>query len=178
MKIFLIAGKAGSGKTDAAKFIKRYYEAKSYKVVITEVSKYLKLYAKEIIDWDGNNDTKPRTFLQEIGSTLRHEIFNEDFLINRLLDDIKVYEKYADILVVSDVRLPNEIIKIKEKYPAVSIKIINNISLNNLSEIERNHETETKLDEYQDYDYIIINDEANKLNEKVINVIKEVDKNE
>ena len=69
MKIILIAGKAGSGKKEVAKMIKEYYIYQKKDTVITSYSKYLKLYAEEIIDWDRNDATKPRKFLQDLGAS-------------------------------------------------------------------------------------------------------------
>ena len=42
MRIFVIAGKSGSGKNTTAKLIKKYYDTKGQKTIITEFSKYLK----------------------------------------------------------------------------------------------------------------------------------------
>ena len=68
MTIFLIAGKSGSGKSTVAKIIKDYYEEKKQKTIITQYSKYLKIYAKEMLGWNGDDQKKPREFLQEMGS--------------------------------------------------------------------------------------------------------------
>ena len=83
MKIFLIGGKSGSGKGEVAKLIKEYYIYKLEESVITEYSKYLKLYATELTDWDGNPVTKPRKYLQSIGDVARG--IDSKFLINRMI---------------------------------------------------------------------------------------------
>ena len=70
MKIYLVAGKSGSGKGEVARIIKEYYLGLGKKPIVTGFSKYLKMYAKEIIDWNGNNP-KPRKFLQDLGVTIR-----------------------------------------------------------------------------------------------------------
>lgn len=71
MKIFVVGGKSGSGKGEVAKFINEFYIYKLKKCVITEYSKYLKEFAKELTDWDGISSNKPRDFLQEFGSKIR-----------------------------------------------------------------------------------------------------------
>ena len=73
MKIYLVAGKAGSGKGEVAKIIKEHYLSLKKKPVITEYSKYLKLYASEILGWNGG-EPKPRKFLQDLGVTIRENI--------------------------------------------------------------------------------------------------------
>ena len=52
MKIFVVGGKAGSGKGEVARFIKEFYIYKLESCVITEYSKYLKNFATEMTEWD------------------------------------------------------------------------------------------------------------------------------
>ena len=178
MKIYIIGGKAGSGKNTSANYIKKYYESIGKKSVITEISKYLKSYAYEMVDWDGEYETKPRAFLQEIGSLIRHELFNEDFFINRLLEDIKVYEKFVDVAIIADARFPREIEKIKESCDGVSIEIINKFSDYALSGSEEKHETETALDSFNGFDYIVENKTFDQLEQEMIKIVNEVENNE
>ena len=49
MRLFVIGGKSGSGKSTLAKLIKEHYNKLGEKTIITEFSKYLKLYAYEMI---------------------------------------------------------------------------------------------------------------------------------
>ena len=113
MRIFVIAGKSGSGKNTTAKLIKKYYDTKGQKTIITEFSKYLKMYAYEFLgSYDESN--KPRKFLQKLGDEVRK--INNDFLINRLKEDIEVYKMFYDNVVICDARLINEIEAMKEYY--------------------------------------------------------------
>ena len=107
MKIFLVGGKSGSGKSEVSKLIKEYYIYKLEECVITSFSKYLKLYATELTDWDGNPATKPREYLQNIGDVVRN--IDKRFLTSRLIEDIILYQKYVDNIIISDVRYPAEI---------------------------------------------------------------------
>ena len=108
MKIYLVAGKSGSGKGEVAKIIREYYLSKGRKPIITSFSKYIKMYAKEIIGWDGS-EPKPRKFLQDLGVTIRENIDMPLFFLNRMIEDIKVYNLYFDTVIIDDVRLPIEI---------------------------------------------------------------------
>lgn len=176
MKVYVIAGKAGCGKNTTANYIKEYYETLGKSVAITEISKYLKLFAYEIKNWDGKRETKPRTFLQEVGSAIRHELYNEDFLINRLLEDLKVYEKFVDVVIIADVRFPREVELIKEKCGATSIRVINEFNDYELSGSEKLHETETALESYDKFDYVLHNKTFEDLKNDVENIVKEVEK--
>ncbi|MCR5787725.1 MAG: hypothetical protein K6G37_01400 [Bacilli bacterium] len=176
MKVYVIAGKAGSGKNTSANYIKEYYEEKGKKVVITEISKYLKLFAYELLNWDGKRETKPRKFLQDVGSYIRYEAFDEDFLINRLVEDVKIYEKYVDVVIVADARLPREIDDLKNEYNATAIKIINKFNDYELKNEEKVHETEVALNSYDKFDYVIENETFNKLKEDIYKLVEEVEK--
>ena len=160
LKIFLIAGKASSGKNTVAEIIKDYYIEKDKTSVITSYSKYIKLFAMELLDWDGLEENKPRTFLQDLGSIVRNNIHNEYFFTNRMIDDIKIYNNYVDNVIVSDIRLPLELSEVKNKYEnAYSIKV-NRSKENELNEIQKNHATETSIDKMNEFDYLIDNDSS------------------
>ena len=107
MKIFVVGGKSGSGKGEVAKIIKEYYIYKLKNCVITGFTKYLKLFAMEMTDWDGVSANKPRDFLQSFGDQLR--AYDEKFLTKRMVEDLNIYEKTVDVVVINDARLPLEI---------------------------------------------------------------------
>lgn len=164
MKIILISGKAGSGKTSLAKRISELLP----KTVITSFSKYIKLFALEMTDWKGNDSDKPREFLQNMGDTLRS--IDHNFMCNRLMEDMKVYEMYYDYVIISDVRLVNELEYFTNNnlYETYSIRINNNDNRRNLNNSEMNHITETDLDNYNIFNLIIDdNDIDNNIDEIV-----------
>ena len=175
MKIFVVGGKSGSGKNEVAKMIEEYYIYKLKKCVITEFSKYLKIFAKELTDWDGISQDKPRDFLQHLGINVIREKMGEDFLIKRLIDDIKVLFNYCDCIVVSDVRLPLEFELVDKAFDNVVNVFIERPKFNNdLTVDEKKHITETALDNYNNYDLKIINDgNLNDLKNKVYEILKE-----
>lgn len=156
MKLILIAGKARSGKTETAKMLKQLLQEKGYKTVITEYSKYIKLFAKEFTDWDGVSEPKPRAFLQDFGYYIRHESASPDYFIERMKEDIRIYEKLIDVLIISDVRLVSEIEEMAFLNP-ITIHVKNDNNLYDLSEKESQHETEHALDNFENFQYSIIN---------------------
>ena len=89
MQIILVAGRARSGKTYVAKELKSILESNNKKVIITEYSKYVKLFAKDILGWDMVSEPKPRTFLQDLGNRLR-EHYGECYFVKRMKEDILV----------------------------------------------------------------------------------------
>lgn len=175
MKIFLVAGRAGSGKGEVAKIIKEYYISLKKKAIITEYSKYLKLYANEVLGWNGE-EPKPRKFLQDLGVTIRENMDMPKLLINRMIEDIKIYSLYADIVIISDVRYPDEIEDLKNNFKNVySIYVINQFGKSELSLEEQTHVTETALENYSNFDITITNDNLNILDNRVIEFIERVE---
>lgn len=153
-KIYILTGKAQSGKNEVSKIIKNYFE--NEKTIELAYASYLKEYIKNITDWDGSEDTKPRELLQQLGIELIKNKIKDNLLIERITDDIKVYSYFFDIIIISDARFKEEIEEIK--------KISNNVTvinikgkLNKLTQNQQNHITETALDNYNNYDYVIEN---------------------
>ena len=160
MRVFLIAGKAGCGKNEVASILK----SKLDNTVITGLSKYIKLFALELTNWDGNDNNKPREFLQTMGDKLR--ACRKDYLTKRIYEDIEIYENEGiSNIVISDVRLIDEIeyFKSKEDLEVITIRVNCDDSKRCLSEEEKNHITEIELDNYSEFDYII----ENKFNEEL-----------
>ncbi len=154
MKVILIAGKSGSGKSTLGKTIVKLLNDKGIAALQTEFSKYIKLYAKEMLNLKENSD-KPRRFLQEMGSYIRENLFDKNFFIKRMLEDIKVYESSFVVVVISDVRLIQEIEEMKKSnYEVISI-YVESSKENDLTEEEKNHITEKELENYQNFDYRI-----------------------
>ena len=176
MKIFLVAGKSGSGKGEVAKIIESYYLSIGKKTIITSFSKYIKTYAKEIIKWDGK-EPKPRKFLQDLGVTIRENMDMPLFFVNRMIEDIRVYNMYFDTVIIDDVRLPIEIDELKKTFKEVyAIYVVNQFAPSKLTIEEQMHITETALENYSNFDMTIVNDNIEILDDRVINYVKGVEK--
>ena len=170
-KIFIVSGKARSGKNEIAKIIEKHYNNK--KTITISFGHYVKDYAKRVSEWNGEEETKPRDLLQQLGIELIKKKINDKLFINRILEDIEIFSYFYDIIVVSDVRLKDEIEILKEKYPeSISIRINRKDYDNRLTDSQKNHLTEVGLDNYNDFDYIINNDE--KLIENVESILRGV----
>ena len=165
MNVYLISGKAGSGKNYIAN---KLYEQLNNSIV-TSFSKYIKLFATELKLWDGNDNEKPREFLQNTGDIMR--AIDDNFLTKRMLEDIKVYKKLGiENVIINDVRLKNEIEYMKSSsHKIITIRVNNKKSNRKLSPLEKKHLTETELDNYKKFDYIIENQDKNI--EDIINKI-------
>lgn len=157
-KIILIGGKARSGKDTIMSYLKSKYELDNKKVINLQISSYIKEYAKKISNWDGSDETKPRELLQELGTDIIRKNIDNLFFINRIIEDIKVYSYFFDVIIISDIRFPIEIDSIKSKYSNTISIGVKRPNINILTSNEESHITETSLDNYNNFDYTILND--------------------
>lgn len=179
--VFLISGRARNGKGLVSNIIKENLESKGFKVCKIQVMRTLKGYLKDYFNWDGNEETKPRKMLQEIGTDIIREKLNKpNFHINRLIEDIEILSNFFNIFIVDDIRLPLEIETLKEVYPnSISINVTREGYISPLKVSEQVHITELALNDYKNFDYEIVNSSIEKLNNDIIEIIdSEVSKNE
>ena len=155
-KIFIIAGKARQGKDTIGEFIKEYY--KDLKILHIPNNYYMRDYAKRITNWDGSDETKPRDLLISLADYGRKNI-DEHFYIKRTIEDIKILANYFDIVLITDARFPYEIEMPKNEFNnCFSIHVERPEYISELTDENKKHATETSLDEFNNYDYKIVND--------------------
>lgn len=155
-KIYILSGKAKSGKDAVSKIITDYYKDK--KCISISYSYYLKDYIKRITGWSGSEEDKPRELLQQMGIELIKNKINDSLFINRLLEDIEVFSYFYDVIIITDARLVEEVEVPKQKLNnVVTIRINRNSIDNNLTLEQKTHLTETALDNYSNFDYVIDN---------------------
>lgn len=154
MQVIMLCGKARSGKDTLADYL--INGLKNKKVCRIQISQYIKYYAMKYFGWDGQDATKPRDLFNKLGTEIIRNKIDQNFHINRLLEDIEVLSYFYDTFIVSDVRFPIEIEKVKEKYNnVITIKVQR--ESNELTENQKKEISETALDNYTDYDYFIDN---------------------
>ena len=123
--IYCISGKAGSGKSTVGAIIEREYQKLELKTITSPYTKYLKQYIGTITGVNVTEENKPRELLQKLSSDLiKKRLNNKDFFIRRQVEDIEFYSYFFDVIIIPDVRFPNEIEILKEKFPnVVSIRV-------------------------------------------------------
>lgn len=162
--IFLIAGKARSGKSTVGSIIYDDYKASGKKVIISQITKYLKKYIEEITDEEFNDNNKPRELLQKISSEIiKKDLGMNSFFVDRMIEDLKIYSYFFDCIIVTDVRFKEEIECVKKNFKnVISIGVIRENFVSDLTSEQQNDITETSLDAYDDYDYKIISNSDNQ----------------
>lgn len=175
MKIFMISGKARSGKDTFGDALERVL-SKDYKVCRLSIGAYIKFYAEKYFGWDGKDETKPRELLQMLGTEIIRKQIDPKFHINRLIQDIKVLSYFYDVFIISDVREPLEVLSVKDCYGSVTvINMVRPDFVNELSDKQRSHYTEVAMDDYSDYDYVVVNDkDISYLDSVALNIVNEV----
>lgn len=171
MKIYLVCGKAHSGKNTASSMMKEYLINKNIRVCEIQITRTIKGYARDYFGWDGNEESKPRKLLQDLGNTIR--LKDKYFHINRLCEDIDILKDHFDVFIVNDIRLPLEIETIKNRFDnvtSIGIEMENYVSP--LSKEEASDITEHALEDYANYDYKIINKNIEDLRQDVVNILE------
>lgn len=174
MKVYVIGGKAKTGKNTFGEYLREELKKYGYKPCILHITEPLYSYARNYFDWNGNENDKPREFLQKMGiEIIRDKMDKKDFLLNRLFEDIEILSNYFDTFIIVDARLIREFEIIKEKYDdVVTIKINRKMNQSALSIDEQNHITELEVDLYKDYDYIIENHAIEDLKKASVEIIR------
>ena len=157
--VYLVGGKAKHGKDTFSSFLKEVYESKGKTVIVTQLSKYIKYYAREMTGWNLTEEDKPRELLQQLGTNvIREQLGKDDLFIKRTIDDIEVYSCFYDAIIISDVRFKKEINDIKAAFPdAISIHMFRPNFDNGLTEEQKKHKTEIDLDDFNNFDEEVIN---------------------
>lgn len=173
MKVILISAKARHGKDLCASILKREYEAQGKRVLITHYADYLKFICKNYFGWDGNKDETGRSILQKVGTTFRD--YDENFWVDQIITVLRLFEDLRDIVILSDCRYKNEIEAMKSAFDTTVFRIERTNFDNGLTEEQKQHKSETDLDDYK-VEIVIKNDGTiDDFNKKVREVIKEVE---
>lgn len=177
MKIYVLAGKAKSGKDLLGKYMKTELDFKGKNACILRLTSPLYEYAKNYFSWDGDEKTKPREFLQEMGiEIIKNQLGKKHFLIDRLCEDIEILKTFFDIFIITDARLIEEFEELKKRYPNTKVIYIKRENYDNLlSEKEKNHITEKELEKYDNYDYIVENTSKEELLKQSHFIINDMD---
>ena len=160
IKLYLISGKARHGKDTFSSYLKEAYEENGKKVIVTQLSKYIKYYAREMTGWNLTEEDKPRSLLQELGtSVIREKLGKDDLFIKRMVDDVEVFSCFYDAVIISDVRLKKEIDDLRVAFPnLIAVNVFRPDFDNGLTEEQKKHRSEVDLDDYNGFNYEVIND--------------------
>ena len=173
MKVYVIGGKAKCGKSSFGNFLREELKDYGHKPCVMHITGPLYGYARNYFDWE-EGDEKPREFLQKMGiEIIKEKMGKDNFLLDRLFEDIEILENFFDTFIITDARLIKEFEFIKSKYlDVVTIKIVRPDFDPELNEEEAHHITETEIDNYDKFDYVIENKGLDELKEAAVELIR------
>lgn len=158
-KIILISGKARSGKDTLADYLKKQLELKGEKIAITCFAKDLKRLLMDFYGWDGvTKDKYWRTQLQKKGTDetqIEKKLWN--IWAKRTAEDIQIIENDFDYILIPDCRFRKEITYMQSAFPdnTEALRIIREDDFDNgLTDEQKNHISETDLDNFTFDHYI------------------------
>jgi len=153
MHIILISGKAQHGKNQSAEILKQKLELKNNKVLITAYADLVKFVASNIFNWNGEKNETGRTLLQYIGTdVIRTQ--KPNYWVDFIIDILTMFKNEWDYVLIPDVRFINEITRYGEEWDTTTVRINRSNFENNLTIEQKNHPSETELDNFN-FDYVI-----------------------
>lgn len=185
MKIVLISGKARHAKDTSASYIAAEFKLRGQKTLIVHYADFLKWFCWEYLGWDGkketlqNNGETGRAMLQRVGTDVVRKN-NPDSWIQMMIALLKgVYTEY-DVVFIPDARFPNEIEKMKEAFEGeakvLTIRVERPGFDNGLTLEEKNHISETALDDYKFDLYVKNEGDLLRLRQTAVDVAKWIDR--
>lgn len=180
-KIMILSGKSGAGKDVTAHFMHERLEQDGKRVLVIHYGDAVKWVLKDYYSWDSQKDERGRYLLQHIGTDLVRAKF-PDFWTTIVAGLISAFENEFDVAIIPDARFENEIDVVEKMCgPAQVIRVertnadgtpwINPL----LTEEQTQHPSETSLDNYPYFDYILHNDAGvDELREATIAILEDV----
>lgn len=156
MNIICISGKARHGKDTFAGFLADALERRGQNVVIFHYADLLKFIAKQYFGWDGTKDEAGRTILQKLGTDIVRER-DPNFWVDYAVRLFSVFSEEWDYVLIPDTRFPNEIKHIRHAgfNQVLHYEIFRGENFDNgLTEEQKNHPSETALDDVEADHYI------------------------
>lgn len=173
MKVILISGHAQNGKDTTASIIEHQLKMNGKKVLICHYGDLVKYVCTAFFGWDGMKDIKGRTLLQHVGTDVIRKQ-DPDYWVRFIAEMLTFFNDTWDYVLIPDVRFPNEINYIADRFDCVHIRVNRPNFKSPLTKEQQMHPSETALDNSKP-DVMLLNDESIfELKEKVKNIISEV----
>lgn len=167
MRILLFSGKAKHGKDTTANILKSKLENKGKKVLILHFADYLKFVCEKVYMWNGIKDDAGRVLLQKVGTDIARRRY-PNIWVDTVVSIVKAFGRDFDYILVPDCRFHNEVGTLKSYWKdTLAIRVTRNGFDNGLTEEQKNHKSETELDNYK-FDVEIGNPEGLDNLEKVV----------
>jgi hypothetical protein len=168
-KLILVSGKAQHGKDSSAEIL---YDLLPGNKTILHFGDHAKEVAKKYYGWSGKKDEEGRKKLQYVGTELIRKR-NNDYWANMIFNLIDVIGEDFDYILIADTRFHNEIDIARLRYSdKVETLRVNRVHFESeLSPLQKQHISETELDDYI-FDYTIsVENGLDNLREALTNML-------
>lgn len=147
MKIFIVNGTGGSGKTTFEKMVENIAKQNNYNIKIISTIDYVKQIAKTL-GWDGGKALNDRRFLSDLKDALTRW---KDIPYQKIKETLETFKLEQEVdAVFVDCREPEEIKRFVNDYNAITILVQRGSAI-----IYGNH-ADDNVNNYQ-YDIVIDN---------------------
>lgn len=180
-KILILSGKSGHGKDTLANFFSECARKDSKKVMIIHYGDLVKYFCKEYYNWNGEKDIVGRSLLQHLGTDVVRK-YDESYWTRCVAEFCAAVQDEWDYILIPDARFVNEIELTKFFLPqAQVVRIIrfqDGEEYRNpfLTQAQHQHPSETSLDNYHGFDYVIknFNNDLSFVQEQAKKLYKEI----
>ena len=161
IKVIPVSGKAQHGKDTFAEMLKstliETYKLTTDEVKIMHYGDFVKFIAAEYGGWDGQKDEAGRTLLQVIGTERGRYTVDPLIWVKMVEAAIGIFADKVKYVIIPDTRFPNEIeyfynrVIGSQHVKTIPIRVERPDFDNGLTEEQKNHPSETSLDNYDDF---------------------------
>ena len=156
MKVICISGHAQHGKDTTAQIMRKFLWGFGKKVLIIHNADLLKFMCRQLFNWNGEKDDYGRSLLQYVGTEMIREK-RPDFWVDYIADVLNLFPDRWHYVIIPDCRFPNEIEVLKSKgFDVTHVRVVREGFDNGLSGKQKEHESETALDDVAP-DYVLPN---------------------
>lgn len=160
-KVFLLHGKAQSGKNYCADIMKALCEIKGEKVLTIAFADWVKDCLRRYYGVEDYKSEWGRSNITHFATDICRKN-DPDIWARVVATTVKAMESEWDIVLIPDWRFENEAIVMDDYFfgKVVKVNIIrpNREDVDNMTKNQREHESEINLDNFSFFDYNIIND--------------------
>ena len=181
MEVMIISGKSQSGKDTFANLMREKLEAAGCNCITMHFADLVKYYAKQYYNWNEIKDDYGRNLLQQLGTNKVRERF-PDYWAEIVGKFLAAVPDDFDCAFIPDARFENEIDGVKRYNPQAIVIRMERFNEDGsayvnpaLTEDQKLHPSETSLDDYTDWDYIVENHNLQELKESARVVLADLD---
>ena len=176
----VISGKSGHGKDEAANYICEELNKKGLRCDILHFGDLVKFFCQKMYGWNGEKDTFGRGLLQKVGTDeVRHYFPN--YWAEAVSCFVAATSRDRDVVIIPDARFPNEIDVMKDHNPIVYTLRIERFNQDGskyinpkMTDIQHKHESETSLDFYKKFDFVIPNHTLKDFHQRIDKVMLDI----